>query len=130
MLFILRQASHGFWITQRVLGFESRQLDQRLRLGGLLPDANQFGLDIAPLSFRDGGEHIALFMHQAALTRRGCKQFRDGSEQSIVPVGDNEIDLGCPASAHIVQEAKPSLFAFFGTRTPRQHLFVSFQIHS
>ncbi len=97
MLFVLSEASHRLGIAHSVLGFEGGQLCQRLLLGRLLPNPNQFGLDIAAFSFGDGGEHIALFMHQAALARRSCKQFCDGGKQSIVPVGDDEIDLGCPA---------------------------------
>ena len=107
MLLVLSQTSYRFGIALSILGFEGSQLGQCLRLCGLLPDTNQFGLDIAALSSRDSREHIALFMYQAALARRG-------REQSIVPVGDDEINLRCPACAQILQEAEPSLFAFFG----------------
>ena len=58
VLFVLGQASHRFWVAQRVLGFESSQLDQRLLLCRLLPDAHQFGLDRSSLSPRDGIEDI------------------------------------------------------------------------
>jgi len=116
MLFVLSQTAHRFWIALSILGFEGSQLGQCLRLGRLLPDTNQFGLDIAALSSGDSREHIALFMHQAALARGGRKQFPDGSEQSIMPVGDDEIDLGCPTSAQILQEAEPSLLAFLSAR--------------
>ena len=107
VLFILRQASHGFWIAHSICGFESGQLDQCLRLCGLLPDANQFGLHITVLSFGDSGKHIALFMHQTALTRGGRKQLCDSCEQSVMAVGDDQIDVGGSSSAQIVRASKP-----------------------
>lgn len=105
------------------------QLGQGLRLGGLPPDADQFGLDIATLSSGDGSKHIALFMHQAALARRRCKQFPDRDKQSIVAIGDDEVNLCGPSCAQIVQETEPSLFALLGTHMQCQHLFVALQIH-
>jgi hypothetical protein len=93
----------------------SGQLGQGLRPCWLLPDAHEFSLDIAALSSGDSGKHIALFMHQAPLARGGRKQFRDGSEQAIVSVGDDEVDLGSPSCAQIMQEAEPSLLAFLRT---------------
>src|SRR6266699_3617181 len=54
VLFILRQAANGLGIALRVFGFESGHLGQGLRLCGLPPDADQFGLDIAVLSSGDG----------------------------------------------------------------------------
>ena len=47
VLFILSQAADRFWIALRVLGFEGSELGQGLLLCGLLPDANEFGLDLA-----------------------------------------------------------------------------------
>ena len=129
VLFILRQASYGFWIAHRIFGFESGQLDQCLRLCGLLPDANQFGLHISARSLGDSGKHIALFMHQTALTRRRRKQLRDGREQPVMPIGHDQIDLSGPSSAQIEQDAEPSLFAFLGARPQGQYLLVACQIH-
>jgi hypothetical protein len=46
---------------------------ERIWLCRLIPDAHEFGLNIAALSSGDSGEHIALLMHHAALPRRGSK---------------------------------------------------------
>jgi hypothetical protein len=94
VLFILSQAADCPWIALRVLGFEGGQLGQGLLLTRLLPDAHKFSLHIASLSSRDGIEHVALFMHQTALTRRGGKQLRNRSQQPIMPVADNQIEVG------------------------------------
>ena len=90
-------------------------MGQGLLLCRLLPDANPFSLDIVTLSSGDGREHMTLFLYQATLARGGPKQFRDGSEPSIVSVGDDEIDLGCSSCPQILQEAEPSLLAFLRT---------------
>ena len=74
LLFFLGQTSHGFWIALAVFGFEGRQLGHRLLFVRLIPDAKKFGLDISTLSSGDGIQHIALFMHQTALTGGGRKQ--------------------------------------------------------
>ena len=74
LLFFLGQTSHGFWIALAVFGFEGRQLSHRLLFVRLIPDAKKFGLDISTLSSGDGIQHIALFMHQTALTGGGRKQ--------------------------------------------------------
>jgi hypothetical protein len=58
MLFILCQASHRFWIALMILRFEGRQLCQGFLLAGLLPDANEFGLHLAPLSSRNGIQDV------------------------------------------------------------------------
>jgi hypothetical protein len=55
-------------------------------------------------------------MHQTALTRRGRKQFFHRGQQSVMAIGDNEIDLGCSSSAQVLQEASPSIFVFLGAR--------------
>ena len=95
VLFILPQTSYRFGIALAIFGFEGTQLSQRFLFCCLLPDANQFDLDLAPLSSGDGSQDIALFMEQAALTRGSRKQFVNGSKQAIVSIGDDEIDLGC-----------------------------------
>ncbi len=99
VLFILSQAADRFGIALSILGFEGGQLGQCLRLGRLLPDAHQFGLDIAALSSGDSGQHIALFMHETSLAKRGGKEFRERSQQAVVSVSDDEIELGGPSSA-------------------------------
>jgi hypothetical protein len=60
----------------------------------------------------------------------GRKEFRDRSKQAIMTIGHNQIDLGCPSHAHILQEAQPSLLAFLRTGSQCQHLFVTCQIHA
>src|SRR5260221_8447073 len=47
-----------------------------------------------------------------------------------MPIGDNQIDLGCSAIAEILQEAVPAIFVFLCTRAESQHLSVSLQINA
>ena len=63
VLFILNQAAYRFWIALSVLGLEGCQFYQRLLFGWLLPDANEFSLDVATLSPRDRVEDVTLLMH-------------------------------------------------------------------
>jgi len=51
------------------------------------------------------------------------------SNPSYPPVTMRSIQVA-PALAQILQEAEPSLLAFFGARAPRQHLFVGCRVHS
>ncbi len=117
MLFVLCQASYRFWIALSVLGFEGRQLGQRLLLIGLLPDAHEFSLDFPTLASGNGIEHIALFMHQTALTWRGRKQLRDRRQQPVVPIGHDQVDVSGPSCPQILQQAEPPLFAFLRARS-------------
>ncbi len=94
VLFILSQASHRFWIALAILGFDGGQLDQGLRLCRLLLDAHEFSLNFSTLSSGDSIEDVALLVHQTALTRGGGKQFPNGCQQSIMAVGDDQIDVG------------------------------------
>jgi hypothetical protein len=130
VLFILNQTSHCLWIALAVLGFEGSQLGQCLLLRRLLPDAHQFGLDIATLSSGDRLEDIALLVHQTALTRGGRKPLRDRRQQSIMAIRHDQINLGYSSPAQILQEAVPSILAFLGANLQSQNLFVSFQIHA
>lgn len=50
MLLILSQTADRFGIALSVFRFEGGKLGQRLRLGRLLPDPNEFGLDLPALS--------------------------------------------------------------------------------
>jgi len=59
----------------------------------LLPDAHEFSLHVTTLSSRDGIQHVALFMYETALTGRGRKQLCDRSQQPIMPITDNQIDV-------------------------------------
>jgi hypothetical protein len=126
MLFVLSQASHRLWIALAILGFEGAQLSQGLLFCRLIPDANQFSLDLSPLSSRDGGEHIALFMHQAALAWGSRKEFGDGSEQALVSIGDDEIDLDSPRVRRSCSRAsQPSLLSSAQARSARTSLLPS-----
>ncbi len=69
VLFILTEAPHRFWIALALLSFKSHQLGHRLLFIRLLPDSDQFGLDVVTFSARDSRENVALLMHQASLTR-------------------------------------------------------------
>ena len=129
VLFVLRQASQRFRIALRVLGFEGSQLDQCLLFCRLLPDTYQFGLDISPFSSGDGSEDIALLMHETALTRGRRKPVRDRSQQSIMSIRHDEINLGGSPAAHILQKTVPSIFAFLCTDAESQNLFVPCQVH-
>src|SRR5258708_25961093 len=109
MLLVLSQTAYRFWIALSIPGFEGSQVGQRLRLCRLLPDPNQFGLDLAALSSGDSSEHIALFMHETTLARRGRKQLRGSSEQPVMPIGHDQIDLRGSPCAQILPKPKPSL---------------------
>ena len=85
LLFFLSQTSHCLRIALALFGFEGRQLDQCLLFGWLIPDADEFSLDVAPLSPRDGIEDVALLVNQTPLTRCGRKQGRDSGECPCCP---------------------------------------------
>ncbi len=94
LLFFLSQTSHGFWIALAIFSFEGRQLRQCLLFCWLIPDADEFGLDAATLSSRDGIEDVALLVHQTALTRRGRKQVRGSREQPLMPIRHEQVHMG------------------------------------
>ncbi|SRR6266496_3394668 len=106
VLFILNQASYRFWIALSVLGFEGGQFYQRLLLCGLLPDANEFSLDVATLSPGDRVEDVTLLMHQTALTRRARKQFLHRSQHPIMTIGDDKVDLGRSSCSQVPRIAQ------------------------
>lgn len=56
----------------------------------------EFRADLFALSMRNGVEDVALFMDHTALPRSGRKEGRDGSEQSLMPIGHNQVHLRCP----------------------------------
>jgi hypothetical protein len=74
-------------------------------------------------------QDIALLMHETALTRGCRKEFRDSGQQSVMPVSDNQIDVGGSSSPQILQQASPSIFILLGAGAPRQELFVACQIY-
>src|SRR5215467_10288518 len=130
VLFVLRQASYRLWIALSILGFEGGQLSQCFLLCRLPPDTNEFGLDVATLSSGDRIQDVALFMQQAALTRGRCKQFRDGCQQSVVTVSDDEINLGRSPCSQVLQEARPSIFVLLGAGAQSEYFLVSCQINA
>jgi len=97
----LRDSAERTWL---VIGC---QLDQGLRLCRLLPDSHEFSLDLAARSSWDRTQDVALLMHQAALARRGCKQFFHSCHSSIMTVSDNQIHLGGASCAQVLRASKP-----------------------
>jgi hypothetical protein len=97
VLFIFNQASHRLWIALRILGSEGGQAGQSFLFGRLIPDAHEFGLNLTSLSSRDGIEHIALLMHQTALTKGSRKLFSDRRKPPIMPIRHEQIDVCSPS---------------------------------
>ncbi len=92
MLFIYDQAAHGCWIALAVFGFEGRQMQEGLLLLLLLPDARQFGGYLLLLSFGNGVHHMALLVHQTALTQGCWQEVSNSCKQSLMPIGHDQID--------------------------------------
>jgi len=69
-------------------------------------------------------------MHHTALSGSGWKQRGEGCQQSLMPIGDDQVDLGRPAIAQVLSEATPAIFVFFGTGPQCEHLLVAFQVHT
>jgi hypothetical protein len=44
------------------------------------------------------------------LARGGRKQLRDRSEQSLMPIGHDEVDVGGASLAQVLQETRPAIF--------------------
>jgi hypothetical protein len=128
MLLIFTPAPYGLGITLVVFGLECAQIEQRILFLLLLPDACQFSRDLLPLTVGNGVEHLALFMHQTPLARGCRKQSLDRCHESIMPISDDQIDLGHSPLAQILEETTPAIFVFFGTRTSSKDFFVPFQI--
>jgi len=91
------------------------QLGHGFRFTGLLPDADEFGLDLATLSCRDGMQHVAAFLDQTRLSRGIRKQFRGSREQPIMPIRYDQINLSRAPRSQVLQQADPSILAFLGT---------------
>src|SRR5258706_3695900 len=102
MLFILCQASYGVRVALSIFGFECIEVDQRILLLLLLPDACEFGLNVFALSSRNSTHHIAQLMDHAALARRCGKQLINGGKQAVVSIGDQQIDLSGSSSANVL----------------------------
>ena len=74
--------------------------------------------------------HIALFMHHTALSGSRGKESGNGSEESRVSIGDNQVHLCRPTGAQVLQEATPAVFIFLRTGPQGQHVLVPVQIHA
>src|SRR6202162_5041060 len=123
MLFILNQATHRFRIALTIFCLKRMQIGECILLLLLFPNPREIRLDGFPLSSWDRVEDIVMLMDQAALTR-GCeKQLRDGGQQSVMSIGDDEIHLRGSSPSHIVQQTQPPFFALLCTGTQRQDLF-------
>ena len=106
-----------------------RQFCHGLLFARLLPDAHKFGLHESALTSGNGIQHIALLVHQTALTRRSRKQLPDRGQQSVMPIGHDQIDVAGSSCAQVLQQASPSLLVLLSTGAQGSHLFVAFLIH-
>src|SRR6266849_8624487 len=130
MLFILGQAVNSFWIALLVFGLEGRQVEQGIFFFLLLEDSCQFCCHLLPLPVGNGVHDIALFVNQAALTGRRAEQGGNRRQQSIMPIGDNQINFSHSTSTQILDEATPSIFVFLCACPECQYVLVPFQVHS
>ena len=105
MLFILAQAANSFWIALLVFGLEGRQIEQGIFFFLLLKDSCQFCCHLLPLPVGNGVHDVALFVDQAALTGRRGEQGGNRRQQSIMPIGDNQINFSHSTSTQILDEA-------------------------
>lgn len=64
MLFILRQTAHGFGVALSIFGLKRLQIEERLFLRLLFPNATQFDLDFLPFSSRDGTQDVTLLVER------------------------------------------------------------------
>src|SRR5260370_3144090 len=94
LLFFLSQASHSLWIALAVLGFEGGQFCQCLLFTGLIPDANEFGLQLAPLASGKAFKTLRCLFEPPALAGCGRKQLRDRGQQSVMALGDDQLNAG------------------------------------
>jgi hypothetical protein len=51
-------------------------------------------------------------MHQTALTRRGRKQVPHSSQQTIMPVSHDKVELAGSSRSQVLQQGQPALFVF------------------
>jgi len=70
------------------------QIEQGIFSLLLFEDARQFGGDLLLLPFGNGIHDSALFVDQAALTRRRWKEGGNSGKQAIMPVGDRAVRYG------------------------------------
>jgi hypothetical protein len=128
MLFIFTHAPDGFGRALLGRGLECAHSEQRIFLLLLRPDACQFSCDLLPRTVGNGLEHGALCLHHTSLAW-GCRTQRcDRSQESIMPIRDDQIDLGPSSMAQILEETPPAIGVFFGTRTSGQDVVVPLQI--
>jgi hypothetical protein len=55
-------------------------------------------------------------MHETALAGCSRKEFFHRGQQSVMAIGDNQIDVGGSSSAQGLQQASPSLFVLIARR--------------
>jgi hypothetical protein len=96
----------------------------------LLPDAREFGGDLLLLLFGDGIHDSALFVNQAALAQGRWEQSGDGGPQSIMSIGDKQINLAYPPIAQVLEEATPAIFVFLSAGAEGQDCSTPLQIHA
>src|SRR5258708_33005406 len=129
MLFILSQAPYCFGVALSIFGFKRIQIEERIFLLLLFPNACEFGLDFLPFSSRDGTHDVALFVDQATLTRSCRKRLPNGCKQSIMSIRDQQIYLDGSSCAHVLQHTQPPFFILLCTGSQSQHFLLSFQVN-
>jgi hypothetical protein len=107
-----------------------RQLRQGLLFRWLFPNASEFGSNLTALSSGNSVQDIALLMQQAALPRSCRKQLRNGCEQAIMAISDDQIDVDRSSCPQVLEQASPSLFVLLGAGSQGEHFFVSRQIQA
>ena len=95
VFFILRQAAHRFGIAHSVLAFKGGQLGQCFLLGrcSQMPTSSACTSPRSRLGM--ALSTLRCLCDLSALARGGRKQVRDSGEQSIMPIGHDEIDVRC-----------------------------------
>jgi len=78
MFFIFHQASYRFRVAFLVFALKRRQMEQRLVFGRCFPNPGQFCRDGGAFALGKSIHHMALFLHDAALTRGSRKKCGNG----------------------------------------------------
>ena len=69
-------------------------------------------------------------MHQTPLPQGCWKEISKGCQQSIMPVGHDQINVAHATGAQILQQTIPAILTLLRTRTEGEHFSASFQIDS
>jgi hypothetical protein len=75
------------------VSFEGGQVDEGLFFLVLLLDPLEFSQHLLLFAFGDGTHDVALLMDYTALTQRGGKQVGERRQQSLMSIGDQQINL-------------------------------------